>query len=244
LKTAYRDQVEQLNQGGIDAIGKEHFTSLYKPAREKALTRKNIMAGWAATGLHPFQPERVLAGLPKPAPSLIVSKAHAAAVSSLQEEVPQTPITPVTVEALTSLHDMIKQDAHAQDAKSKQRLQKHVQQLASAAQISFAERALLQDQNRFLFKVNSEAKVRRSTRSVVLGRAKVMSFGELEEARSKRAAKDKTTAAKQKRGRKRKSSAVEDDAAPPVLEDDEVQMVESLELTQPGASLWRAPYCG
>lgn len=58
LKTAYRDQVERLNRGGIDTAGKEHFTSLYKPARDSALTKRNIMAGWAATGLFPLNPER------------------------------------------------------------------------------------------------------------------------------------------------------------------------------------------
>jgi hypothetical protein len=158
LKTAYRDQVEQLNQGGVDAVGKEHFTSLYKPAREKALTRRNIMAGWSATGLYPFNPERVLGELPKLAADVAVSNAHEVAVSCSQDEVPQTPTTPVTAKGLISLHNIIKQDAHVQDAKGKQRLQKLVKKLASAAQISFAERALLQDQNRVLFKVNSETK--------------------------------------------------------------------------------------
>ena len=45
LKTAYCDEVERLNRGGIDIVGKEHFTSLYKPARERALTKRNIAAG-------------------------------------------------------------------------------------------------------------------------------------------------------------------------------------------------------
>lgn len=44
LKTAYRDQVERLNRGGIDTVGKEDFTSLYDPARTKAFTRRNITA--------------------------------------------------------------------------------------------------------------------------------------------------------------------------------------------------------
>jgi hypothetical protein len=29
LKTAYRNQVERLNQGGVDTISNEHFTYLY-----------------------------------------------------------------------------------------------------------------------------------------------------------------------------------------------------------------------
>jgi hypothetical protein len=48
--------------------------------------------------------------------------------------------------------------------------------------------------------VNNEAKVRRSTKSVVLGKAKEMSYEDLEEARAKRAAKGKGT-----RDRKRKA---------------------------------------
>ncbi|KAL6169275.1 hypothetical protein ACJQWK_04310 [Exserohilum turcicum] len=90
------------------------------------------------------------------------------------------------------------------------RLQKCVQKLASAAQISLEKQTLLQDQNEFLTKVNKEAQVRRSTRSIVLGKAKVMSFEDLEEARAKRAEKEeKVSAAKvpKKRWRKPKNSA-------------------------------------
>ena len=110
-----------------------------------------------------------------------------------------------------SLHNLIKQEACAlNDEPSKQRLQRHVQKLASAAQISFAKQTLLQNQNRFLSKINNEAKVRRS-RSVVLGKAKVMSYEDLEEARAKRAAKEKATASKGKgkRGHKCKSPALD-----------------------------------
>jgi hypothetical protein len=73
---------------------------------------------------------------------------------------------------------------------SKQRLQRHIQKFANAAQTCFAERALHQDQIHFMRKVNNEAKARRSTRPLVLGKAKVMSYEDLEEARAKRAAKD------------------------------------------------------
>ena len=46
LKTAYREQVERMERGGVNTIGKQHFTYLYSPARQKALTKKNILAGW------------------------------------------------------------------------------------------------------------------------------------------------------------------------------------------------------
>jgi hypothetical protein len=86
----------------------------------------------------------------------------------------------VSAEGLASLQNLIKQDAHTLNETSIQRLERHVQKLSHAAQISFAERALLHDQNQMLTRMNNEAKVRRSTRSVVLGKAKVMSFEDIE----------------------------------------------------------------
>ncbi|KAK3171714.1 hypothetical protein OEA41_003798 [Lepraria neglecta] len=56
--------------------------------------------------------------------------------------------------------------------------------------------------------MNNEAKVRRLAKSVVLGKAKVMSYKDIEEVRAKRAAKE-VIKGKGKRGRKRKSAALE-----------------------------------
>jgi hypothetical protein len=69
-----------------------------------------------------------------------------------------------------------------------------------------------------LIRMNNKAKVRRSTRSVVLGKAKVMSFEDIEVARAARAAKE-VIKGKGKRGRKRKSAALE--AEEPETEADE-----------------------
>jgi hypothetical protein len=66
LKDVYRDEAERLFHGGANTVGKQHFTSLYSHAREKAFTKRNIMAGWAACGLFPFNPDRVLRVTPKP----------------------------------------------------------------------------------------------------------------------------------------------------------------------------------
>ena len=250
LKTAYRDEVERLYQGGLDTIGKEHFTSLYKPARKRTITKRNIMAGWAATGLFPFNPERVLRHTPKPPAELTVPSANEV-MSCPQDQVPQTPITPVTpvtIEALTSLHNLIEQEL---DEQSKDSIQRHVQKLASAAKISFAKQTLFQDQNRLLSKMNKEAKVRRSTRSVVLGKAKVMSYEDLEEARAKRAAKEKATAGKVKRGPKRKSPTPESKleaqaGSPEVMTNPSVpkDKVAGMGEVEPAKTLeapWRAP---
>jgi hypothetical protein len=175
---AYRDQVERLNRAGIDTVEKEDFTSLYDPARTRAFTRRNITAAWAASGLFPFNPQRVLEDTPKPPVGLTVSTASGIMRANLGNEVPVTPATPVNADGLISLHDLIKQDVSRLDELSEKRLRRRVQKLASAAQISFAKQDLLQNHVQLLAKINSEAKVRRATPSIVLGKreAKVMSY--------------------------------------------------------------------
>jgi DDE superfamily endonuclease len=63
LKTAYREQVEQLYRGGANTVGKQ---LLYSPARDTAFTVRNIKSGWSKAGLVPFNPDRVLQGIQKP----------------------------------------------------------------------------------------------------------------------------------------------------------------------------------
>jgi hypothetical protein len=174
--------------------------------------------------LYPSNPDKVIKDIPKPVAEPTIAEPTIAepTIPTLKtceiDLCPQGEVlqTPVSSEALTSLHNLIKQDACAEDVMSKQSLQRHTQKLANAAQICFAERALHQEQIYFLRKVNNEAKVRRSTKPLVLGKAKVMSYEDLEEARAKRAAKDAAKAkGKGKRGRKRKSPAPEADALEP-----------------------------
>jgi hypothetical protein len=201
LKTAYRDLAERLERAGTNIIGKEHFTSLYSPARERAITKKNILAGFAKAGLFPLNSDRVLRDIAKPVAALTIPKA--AEVKAPQYEVLRTPVTPMSAEALSSPLNMIKQVPDDETSRPhKERLQKKVN---NAAQISFAKSILQQDHIQFLIKMNDEAKPRRSTKSVVLGKAKIMSYEDLQEARKKRAAKDAAAAAKPKRGRKRKN---------------------------------------
>lgn len=189
LKAAYRDQVERLERGGVGTVGKEHFTYLYHPARERALTSRNIRSGWAKAGLFPFNPARVVKDLSEDPAELPVQTA-AVVQSRSQHDVPPTPVTPISAEAVSALHDLIKKDAHSLDAASQQRLQRRLDKLTNATQLSFAERTLLQEQNRFLTTVNNEAKVRRSTKTSIIGKARVMSYEDLEKARTERSAKE------------------------------------------------------
>lgn len=96
----------------------------------------------------------------------------------LPHEVPQTPTTPVLAEAFMSLHHLIKRDTSILDETSTHRIRRRVQKLANAGQKAIAYCALLEHEKQILKKINSEAKVRRSTKSIVLGKGqgKVIEF--------------------------------------------------------------------
>jgi hypothetical protein len=53
------------------------FHLLFSPARVAAFTPKNIKAGFAASGLFPFNPDRVLRSMPMPSagPAPVVPRA-------------------------------------------------------------------------------------------------------------------------------------------------------------------------
>jgi len=159
--------------------------------------------------------------------------------------------------AVLSLHNfIIKKQAHALDETSKQSLERYVQKLTKAAQTFFTQCVLQRNQIQFLTKMNNESKVRRSTASAVLGKAKVMSYEDLKEQREKRAKKEaakraegkgkrgpqkpKSTvsaiedasADKENRGRKRKSTALAVDAPEP-----KAKKARMNEASEP----WKAP---
>jgi len=209
LKDAYREEVDQLYQGGERTINNEHFVYVYAPAREKAFTKRNITSGWGASGLVPFNPDRVLRVTPKPPPisQETDSRINGIQVDSSQNEILQTPVTPVSAEAFVSLYNQIEQNIHTEPGTS--RLQKWIQKLANAGQSTFAECALLQDQNQLLRKLKNQSKVRRSTKSTILakGEGKVMNFEDIIAARVVRMEKD-VIKGKGKHGRKHESIAL------------------------------------
>jgi hypothetical protein len=63
LKRSYGRLVEELMGCGVNHIDKHEFLPLYNQARHAALHQDNIRAGFAATGLVPYSPDRVLSQL-------------------------------------------------------------------------------------------------------------------------------------------------------------------------------------
>jgi hypothetical protein len=63
LKTAYRNEVGELARQGVFHIDKEEFLDIYPRVRTLIFSEKNIKSGFRATGLVPYNPERVLTSL-------------------------------------------------------------------------------------------------------------------------------------------------------------------------------------
>ena len=75
LKRSYGKQVESQIRLGINHITKEEFLSIYLHAHREAMSSNNIKSSFEATGLVPYEPDRVLSCLnpiirtPSPVPS-------------------------------------------------------------------------------------------------------------------------------------------------------------------------------
>jgi hypothetical protein len=95
--------------GGVNIVSKQHFTYLYSLAREKAFTKRNILGAWRGSGLFPFNPNRVLAEIPKPPTNLAIKTVNKLRIDScLDYEALPTPVTLVSGEALMLLLNRIK----------------------------------------------------------------------------------------------------------------------------------------
>jgi hypothetical protein len=134
LKAAYRDEVERLYRGGANTIGKEHFTYLYAPVREKAMTPRNTKASWKKAGILLFDPDKVLGNIRKsPVEPDAQNVIEVNVGSSAQNEellilaILATLVTLVIIEAFTSLKSLIERHARANDKISKHRLQRCLQ---------------------------------------------------------------------------------------------------------------------
>jgi hypothetical protein len=259
LETAYCKQVERMEQGGVNTVGKQHFTYMYSPARVSLLTKRNIIAAWRGSGLFPFNSERVLVHVLKPSTKLRILNANELRFESCPGyKALRTPTTPVSGKALTLLLERVKSvpndDASSQH---KGRLQ---QKVANAAQTYLAKIALLDDQNTFLAKINDKGKACQSADLKILETARVVRYENQEKAQAEHAIKDAKKAEVQARkaakeagkvasalleaagatvgksiwGQKRKSTALGTEPAEPAAKVAQISKTQVAEVEQEG----------
>ncbi len=114
-------------------------------------------------------------------PSIIDNKSN----NGLLVPIPR-PETPKTSESLGSFRKEIEVNI-AQHEGLDARTKLNIQKIVNAAENAFADRAIiLLDENMLLFEQKNEKTTRKSIKATVVGNAKVLSYGDIVEAKQKR----------------------------------------------------------
>jgi DDE superfamily endonuclease len=91
LKSAYGKLVLQLARDGIFHVDKTDFLRMYKQARQAIHSEQNTISGFRATGLIPFNPERILSSLTITKTPSPPSSSHGHSSSPWISETPKNP---------------------------------------------------------------------------------------------------------------------------------------------------------
>jgi DDE superfamily endonuclease len=167
LKQSYGRSVEQLISLGVNHIDKQEFLSLYQQARMEALHEKNIKSGFTATGLVPYDPDRVL--------SLLNTQFH---TPSPQRQPPNQPVwtaeTPHNIIELQHQTELIKQYLRRRTQSPPSPTERAVNQLIKGCQLAMHSAVLLAHQNDQLYKQNQRQKQKRAQRRSYIARGGVL----------------------------------------------------------------------
>ena len=169
LKQSYRRLIEQIISRGINHIDKHKFLPLYRQARQTALHQNNIQAGFAATGLVPYSPNRVLAQLhteyqtPSPHP---------------QSDASWTAETPHNIAELQQqtalIRGYLKRRTHSPPSPTEQALS----QLVKGCEMAMSSAVLLVSENEKLRVENQRQKRKRAKRRTYIARGGILSGAE------------------------------------------------------------------
>jgi hypothetical protein len=157
LKRSYGRQIEDLMRVGVNYIDKSDFLPAYLTARTEALTSDTVRNGFAATGLVPYDPERVLSKLnsylrtPTPPPPMT-------------ERAPWVPETPHNIQELESQAKAIGDFIQRRTAGSSSPTDHAVRQLVKGCQMAMHSAVLLADENKRLRAVNERQTKKRAVR--------------------------------------------------------------------------------
>jgi hypothetical protein len=153
LKRSYGRLVEQKMSLGVNHIDKHEFIPLYQQARTEVLNECNIKSGFSATGLVPYDPERVLsvlhAPLKTPSPQLLPQGAY-------------TTATPHNITELEYQVELVKQQRKRRRTQSSlSSSDQAFNQLVKGCQMAMHGATLLKRQNEQLLEENKRQKQNR-----------------------------------------------------------------------------------
>jgi hypothetical protein len=155
LKTAYGRQVEGLMRLGVNHISKEEFLFAYIEAHKRSFTTKNIQAGFAATGLVPYEPDTVLSTLDP----IVRTPSPVLSAESIWEAKTPRNLTEIARQA-THIRSIRRQRRSITSSPSDQAFT----QLLKGFETAIHERAILQAENAILRTENQRQKRKRAQR--------------------------------------------------------------------------------
>ncbi len=159
LKRAYGRQIEQLMRSGVNHIDKADFLTAYNRARTESMTPAIARSGFAATGLVPFNPDRVLSKLNiqirTPTPPLVPILP--------QQWVPETPQYPEAVDLQAkSIKESLQRRMYPEIPSSP--TESAFKQLVKGAKQAMYYGVILAEENRQLRAENTRQKRKRAIR--------------------------------------------------------------------------------
>jgi len=171
LKRSYGKRVETLMSLGVNQIDKQEFLSIYQEARAEALHQNNIRSGFAATGLVPYKPDRVL--------SLLHAQYHMPSPQLRpQTQLAWTAETPHDVVELEHQTKLIKQYLRRRTQSPPSPTEQVLNQLVKGCQMAMHNAVLLASQNEKLFNENQRQKRKRTQRRSYIAKKGVLTGSE------------------------------------------------------------------
>jgi hypothetical protein len=171
LQTAYQKELKAKSRfQGQYHVDKVEFLEILQNARDKAFTTKNILSGWEAAGLSPFNPEVILNTLPsverKPSPSK--PQSVSLAITSETGDPIFIPLTPSNSKQVKDiLDDVLQSDL---DPVIALRLQK----ICKATDKAMADSQIQRTTSNVLLEAVNERKARKNRKNQAWGYARIM----------------------------------------------------------------------
>ena len=157
---------------GVHHIDKSDFLLAYFTARTGSLTSNTIYSGFAATGLVPYDPERVLSKLNTqlrtPTPPLLL----------ITQQASWVPETPHNIQELELQAKTIGEFIQRRTAGSSSPTDHAIQQLVKGCQLVMHSAVLLTDENKKLWTANERQKKKRAVRRSYIATGGVLTVQE------------------------------------------------------------------
>ena len=183
LKRAYTKHLENTFRVGINHIDKLEFLDTYKQARPEVFTKNNILSSFGASGLHPFDPIRVLDRINAPLRTRTPENDPQQISTHSSPWDPKTPQTTRELQRQTKiLADRLR--TRSRSLSSPTRI--IVDQVFKACSTAMHGVTLLATENKALRAANAKQKHKRKALRVYIGQGDILT-GEEAQDRAKRA---------------------------------------------------------